>query len=200
MASFVYRHPILYNLMLKAIHQKALNRRYRYISKSIGKNKTVFELGCGTARMHKFLHRSCKYVGWDLNRTFVEYCRRKGINAKTKDIFDFSEYPENDVTVICDVLHHVFPNDRSLVEHAAINTKKLIIIEPYDIGKVRLPNFIIKRLQAFDDDGINEDDERHGWGIGQYKKILEKFGSSIMVKTKQINLDLVAVFDLRKAF
>ncbi len=194
MCSFIYRHPILYNKMLRLIHRKALYRRYRHVADTIGGGKKVFELACGTALIHRFLHNDCKYIGWDLNARFVQHCKDKGINAKERDIFDFNGYPKNDVTIVCDVLHHIFPRDRQLVENALKKTKKLIIVEPYHRA-FRIPEFIMKRIESLDDDGINKDPSRYMWNINKCKEFLAHFGDKIVLSTRRIGLDIIAVFD-----
>jgi SAM-dependent methyltransferase len=180
--------------MLKMIHRKSLYNRYRYISDSIGKDKSVFELGCGTAFLHGFLHKSCNYAGWDLNRRFIEHCKNNGINATEKDIFDFDDYPKNDVTIVCDVLHHVFPKDRQLIKNAMKNTKKLIIVEPYHV-KPKVPNFILKKLRFLDEDGVNEDKARYMWNFERCGELIDHFKKNVRTETKQIGLDVVATFD-----
>jgi len=44
----MYKFPKVYNLFVKIIHRKKLSERYKFISKIIGKNKRVLDLGCGT--------------------------------------------------------------------------------------------------------------------------------------------------------
>jgi len=192
MASFIYRHPILYKLMLRAIHRRSLYSRYRFVSKAIGRNKRVFELGCGTAFLHGFLHRGCRYTGWDLNKRFVEHCRGRGIDAMEKDIFDFKDYPENDVTVVCDVLHHVFPKDIKLIDNAMKKTKKMVIIEPYH-SKPRIPEAVLNRLEFLDEDGVNNDKTRYMWNLGRFRELLEHFRTGFSVSTRQFGVDMIAV-------
>ena len=199
MTSFIYRHPSLYKTMLRIIHRKSLYNRYRYIAKAIGKNKRVFELGCGTAFLHGFLHKSCSYVGWDLNEKFVNHCNGKGIDARKNDIFDFKNYPENDVTIVCDVLHHVFPRDRLLIKKAMKKTGRLIVIEPYHI-KPKIPKLILEKLRFLDDDGINKDKTRYMWNLKTCKDLLNHFKDKFRLKTKNIGLDVVAIFDPVRPF
>jgi len=194
MASFIYRHPMLYNFMLKLIHRKTLNNRYRHISKIIGKNKKVFELGCGTALLRGFLDRGCSYTGWDLNPKFVEYCRKRGINAKKMDIFDFDSYPKSDVIIICDVLHHIFPRDGILLKNAMTKTKNLIIVEPY-LEKQMMPNFIMKRIEVLDDDGINNDETRYEWNPKKCDDVINIFRGKASVTTERFGLDMIAIFE-----
>ena len=123
--AIMYRYPQLYNLVVKTIHGKSLKMRYEIIGDEIGENKKVFELGCGTSMIYPFLHRGCEYAGWDLNERFLEFCERRDIKVFKKDIFDFQDYPDNDVILICDLLHHVIPNHERLIVEALKRSKKL---------------------------------------------------------------------------
>ena len=105
---------------------------------------------------------------------------------KQQNIFDFDNYPEEqqDVIVLCDILHHVYPKHIELVENAKNHAKKIIICEPVHsvnnfeelsgrdfLSKTIIfvtkffPESIIKILDFFlaDNDGINHFDNRAGW-------------------------------------
>ena len=97
MRAIPYIHPMIYNLYLLALHGRNLEKRYEIISREIGNNKIVFEPGCGTGILTKYLDKNCDYIGWDMNRAFINYLKRKREKVELRDIFDFSNYPENDV-------------------------------------------------------------------------------------------------------
>ena len=82
--SIPYQFPKIYNLFLRAVDKGLTEQKYQYLAKIIGKNKTVFELGCGTALLADYLHPTCNYSGWDLNENFVNYCRSKGLKVSKK--------------------------------------------------------------------------------------------------------------------
>jgi ubiquinone/menaquinone biosynthesis C-methylase UbiE len=71
MASILYKNSFVYDIMLRILHGDYLRKRYSLISKIIGKNKKVLELGCGTALIHPYLDKSIDYEGWDLNNNFI---------------------------------------------------------------------------------------------------------------------------------
>ena len=195
MKAIPYMHPMIYNLYLLALHGKSLEKRYRFISGEIGGDQRVFELGCGTGILAGYLDKSCDYIGWDMNPTFVTYLRRKGYNVEIHDILDFENYPENDVCIIVDVLHHIVPKEQILIENALKSTKKLIVVEPYEAFSFPLPHHIRKYYDSFlgDNDGINPYSNRMNWSYSPEE--LKKYFASLGAREiTEIGKDILAVF------
>jgi SAM-dependent methyltransferase len=193
----MYRYPQIYNLVVEIIHGKYLKKRYKIIADEIGEDKKVFELGCGTAMIYPFLHRGCVYEGWDLNARFLEYCSKRGVRVFKKDIFDFINYPESDVILICDVLHHVIPEHERLVGEALKKTKKVIVSEP--ARSFKPPKLFEPLVECFtyllgDYDGINSPRTQPKWDYNEerLKYFFQNFGCS---KTINVGWDMIAVFD-----
>jgi SAM-dependent methyltransferase len=196
MPALMYRYPRLYELALNVVHGKQLKKRYEIIAEKIGENKRVFEPGCGTDMIHPFLLGGCVYEGWDLNARFLTYCRKRGVSVFSKDIFDFANYPESDVILICDVLHHVIPRHESLVVEARKRTKTLIISEP---AKSFKPPSLLMPIAAFlnrhilDYDGINSATTQLEWDYSKEK--LEDFFRKLgCTETIDVGWDMIAVF------
>ncbi|ODS36982.1 MAG: hypothetical protein A7315_13725 [Candidatus Altiarchaeales archaeon WOR_SM1_79] len=125
--SLMYRHPGIYNLIVKILHGNALDERYKIIAREIGINKKVMDVGCGTGNLAKFLNKKCSYSGIDLNENFVAYAKNNGFNVKVGDLTDEKNYSQCDVAVICDVLHHIIPDDKKIVEICKNKSKRTII-------------------------------------------------------------------------
>ncbi|MFX0141935.1 MAG: methyltransferase domain-containing protein [Candidatus Hodarchaeota archaeon] len=200
MTSIMYKFPKAYNLFLKIIHGNNLSERYKIISKIIGKNKRVLDLGCGTCLLFNYLDKSCSYQGWDLNKNFINK-NKNNLNVKLKNVFDYKDYPENDVIVISDLLHHVVPRHDELVKKAKKKTKKLIIIEPTVginiIGTknkfLKIVNKLIDKILS-DDDGINSFEDRSKWF--EKKEDVYKFFMKFNPKLiKEIGLDYIVVLE-----
>ena len=195
MRAIPYMNPKIYDSYLLALHGKNLRERYTRISKEIGCNKSVFELGCGTGILTRYLDESCDYTGWDLNRTFIKYLKRKGQKAELHDIFDFTNYPKNDVCVIVDVLHHIMPRERLLIQNILNVTKKLIVVEPYKAFNFPLPDSLRKCYDSIlgDNDGINPYHNRANWNYSP-EKLKDCFILLGASKITEMNKDLVATF------
>jgi SAM-dependent methyltransferase len=196
----MYKFPTAYNLFLKIIHGKKLSGRYNFISKIIGKNKRVLDLGCGTGLLYDYLDKSCTYEGWDLNNKFINENKKK-INVVLKNVFDYEDYPENDVIVISDLLHHVVPRHDELIIKAKKKTKKIVLIEPsVGINIIGTRNTFLKTLNKIidkifsDDDGINSFEDRCKWFEKKedvYKYFM-KFNPKLI---KEFGLDYIVVLE-----
>jgi SAM-dependent methyltransferase len=195
--TIIYRYPQVYDLVVKALHGKSLKKRYEIIGNEIGENKKVFELGCGTSMIYPFLHKGCEFEGWDLNERFLKYCRKREIKVSRKDIFDFQDYPENDVTLICDVLHHVIPRHEMLVMEALKRSKKVIVSEParsFKPPKLLTPIVYFFNYVLGDYDGINDAHSQLEWDYNEVRlrSFFQRLGCT---KTINVGWDMVAVFD-----
>ena len=197
--SIMYRYPRLYDLAVRIVHGASLKKRFEVISQEIGENKKVFELGCGTAMVYPFLHRGCAYEGWDLNEKFLAAAQRRSDALKVfnRNIFNFDDYPDNDVILICDVLHHVIPQHQKLVEGALKRTGKLIISEP--ARSFKPPRILFPLVRLFtnilgDYDGINNSLQTLEWDYNE-EKLKSLFQSLGCSKTITVGWDMIAVFN-----
>jgi SAM-dependent methyltransferase len=198
--SIVYRFPRLYDSLVGLIHGQDLKKRYQIIGDQIGDNKRVFEIGCGTAMIVPFLHDNCTYEGWDLNENFIIYCKRKGLNVSLKNIFDFDDYPDSDIILICDLLHHLVPNHEELLTTIKTKekTKKIIVSEParsFKPKKIFKPFISLGHRIAGDFDGINHPDRILEWDYGEdeLRNFFQRLGCT---QTINVGWDMIAVFDL----
>ncbi len=199
MASIPYLSPRAYKLWTKVV-DRDMRYQYKFIANLIGKNKSVFEPGCGPAMLYFYLKKGCAYEGWDLNRRFVDYARKRGINVREKDIFSFDEYPESDVIVICDLLHHIFPRDSQLIREARKKTKMLIVVEPYKISRFSFlpyPIFYFYDKIIGDDDGINPLSQRMKWDFKEEKYLRDYFNNMGATQVKKLEKieKILAIFN-----
>lgn len=191
MRSLPYLIPQLYEIGINILLGETLSSRYRRIAEEIGSTKKVLELGCGTALLHSYLN-SCDYTGWDLNDSFVKYCQRKGIKVYRKDIFQFSEYPQTDYIVFCDILHHVIPRDELLLKEA-IKRAPVIAVEPCSQRRLPTPLLYLYDQLIGDADGINPFKTRMSWNYTK-TTLTQKFQTLGATTLEPFDGHLFAVF------
>lgn len=127
--SFFYNNPLIYKIGLKIFHGKTLKKRYKLISEKIGKNKTVLEPACGPGSLFKYLDSSTKYSGFDINKKFVKYAKKKGLNVYLGNAYDITSYSKSDVVILSDALHHMgLKNEMTLLQYSLKNAKEMLII------------------------------------------------------------------------
>ena len=107
-----YRYPLLYINGLKLAHGETFLRRYEYMASFVKKGDRVLEPGCGPAILADFLPKGSFYLGFDNNRTFIEYASKKGHDVHLGDVLDEKNYSSSEVVVVCDVIHHLKPSER----------------------------------------------------------------------------------------
>jgi SAM-dependent methyltransferase len=225
--SFMYRSGWFYNAITRRLYDQ--DTKFSTIAYLVGKGpKRVLDLPCGTGYLMRFLDPLIEYEGVDLNNRFLRRIKKKELGKrniqlsnvilKQLDIFDFQYYKgeKKDAVVICDTLHHVFPNHIKLVNIAKQISRKVIICEPYVIkpkeisardiflkliiffGK-HLPKSLIKIIDfiLLDNDGINPYYTRLKWNYD--KKSLKDFYKSMGFNiTYKILDEYIAVWELEK--
>jgi SAM-dependent methyltransferase len=222
--SFMYRSGWFYNAITRRLYDQ--DTKFLTIAKLIGKGpKKVLDFPCGTGYLMRFLDSSIEYQGVDLNRRFLNRIKKKelikrGIKLnkvllRQIDIFDFQHYKGEkiDVIVICDILHHVFPNHIELINIAKQISRKIIVCEPFVInpkeisardklfkiviflGKY-LPKPLLKIIDYFllDNDGINSYYRRLQWNLD--KNSLKDFYKNMgFTNTYKILDEYIAVWE-----
>lgn len=223
--SLMYRSGWIYNGITRRLYDQ--DTKFLTIANLIGKGpKRVLDLPCGTGYLIRFLDSSIEYEGVDLKNRFLKRIRKKELkkrNIKLKniilrqhDIFDFQNYKgeKKDVTVICDILHHIFPQHIELVNIAKKISRKVIIcesfvIKPQEVSArtrfFKLIIFIGKYLPEslyriidfvlLDNDGINPYFKRFQWNLD--RKALKNFYKLMgFNNTYQILDEYIAVWKL----
>jgi SAM-dependent methyltransferase len=111
-------------------HGRFLKQRYAYIARQIGKNKTVLEPGCGPGWLAKYLDSNCKYIGFDIDQTFVNHAKKKGLKVYLGDATKAKSYKKADAIVMCDFFHHIGRKDeKKVLKLCKKHAKKIIICE-----------------------------------------------------------------------
>ncbi|MHA1370837.1 MAG: class I SAM-dependent methyltransferase [Promethearchaeota archaeon] len=221
--SINYLSPKLYKFFIGLLSDQRL--KFSIIAKLCGKDNVVFDLPCGMGDLLAYLDPSCKYYGWDLNNYYIDFCCRKynGLERakfSVSNIFFDNLYPDVDVIVLCDILHHVYPNHLELVDKCLKHAKKRVIIaEPTSVNLEDMkpvsqivswffrnwfgkwPVWILKLFDMImgDFDGINGSTNFESWSFTEsqfikFYKSLEKYGA-VLTKLYALDDNIIGVFD-----
>ena len=179
------------------------------MAKNIKKGSSILDIGCGTGMFGDHVHRKCKYKGIDINESFINHAKKKGLNVSLHDIFNFKEYLKKfDVIVICDVLHHIHPKHKLLLEKIKNYANKIIICEPYDIpqkqNKEDELSILERILIILDSDGRNPlhlKSNKRWWYTKENLKIFfkESFKNRKSLLLKEINGDIIAIYNFKNS-
>jgi len=157
MKSPFYCSGWLYRAGMHVFHGKALAEKYACICGLIKPGECVLDVGCGTGTLQSHLKEN-GYVGLEMNDDFIRYAKKKGRTVLKQDALAYEGFDDFDVCVMMDVLHHVNPRHRELVERALSGVRgRVIVSEPYE---VKGRNGIVKTaIKLIDADGVNDAEE-----------------------------------------
>ncbi|MFH1316996.1 MAG: class I SAM-dependent methyltransferase [Candidatus Woesearchaeota archaeon] len=166
MKAIWFKSPFWYDFGMTLIHGSNYKKRFHKVAKIIGENKKILDLGAGPCTLYFSLHKSNEYEGWDLNEDFVKANNKRGIRTRLKNCLDYNDYPDVDVIVLTDVLHHIAPHQSECLKHSLDHAKdKVIVLEPFEdkdkghgiywwLRQIRKKTGLEKLLGEYD--GINE--------------------------------------------
>lgn len=201
--SIFYKFPLLYIWGLKWIHKSNFSKRYQYISNQVRVGDLVLEPGCGPAILADFLPPGSFYKGFDTNRDFVNYAKKRHPEVSIGDVLNFNNYCKAAVVVVCDVLHHINPVDRKkFIDYCYRSADVMFII--CDPGKKmdQMPKYLHplwKRITEWSEkDGTNDFKYEHlltrGQLINEIDNGFDVISSSVKREIKEIGDDVVAIF------
>lgn len=156
--SFMYLHPMIYEIGIQFLYWGGLKN----LRTMVDEKRTVFEPACGYGRIRKYLPANCAYRGVDLNEKFVAYAQKKDLDIKIGDIFDESLYRDNDIVLLCDILHHLDDAKmKKLLDLALCHSReKVLIVEPAFVSMASanrpFSRLLATLFSAADADGIND--------------------------------------------
>lgn len=194
--SIIYWHPWIYKIGLWLYHGRFLKQRYTYISRQIGKNKTVLEPGCGPGLLARFLDKTCKYIGFDIDPMFVKYAKKKGLNVYEGDATKAKAYKKADAIVMCDFFHHIGRKDeKKVLKLCKKHAKKIIICEQAALEILKNMSWYVWFYNKIDQDKKAKvnlalqrtekqliRDMRNGFGVIKNKRIkLKKIGKDFII-------------------
>lgn len=201
--SIFYKFPKLYINGLRWIHKGNFAKRYKYMASFAQNGDTVLEPACGPAIQADFLPQSVFYYGFDTNKEFINYARKKDLHVSLGNVLDTKNYFPADIVIACDILHHLNPNDRTkFIRNCFLSTNKIFIIcEPGKLNKPKHDTFntIKNHLAEWSEkDGTGdfhvEYFQTHDQLLSQIENGFNIIPLSVGRTTKDFGEDIVAVF------
>lgn len=202
--SIIYHNSFFYFLGFKLFHKCDSTLRNKFMVSFIKKGETVLEPGCGPANIANFLPDKAKYLGFDLNKSFISYGLKKGLNVYLGDVLDKNSYRKADAVIVCDIFHHIKLADRKkFLQNSYFSAKRLFIFcecmkETRGFLRKILYPINHRMFEFLDNDGINDAKYEDIFTEKRLRKEVENgFGfipKNIKRKTRHFGCDLVAVF------
>jgi SAM-dependent methyltransferase len=131
--SLVYRSPVGYELVMRALYGRHYAERLRAVADEVPVGSSVLELCCGPGTLYdRFLRaRVRSYIGLDVNERFVGALRQRGVDARVTDLARPESLPGADVVVMQASLYHFLPHaDRIVDRMLGAAGDRVVISEP----------------------------------------------------------------------
>lgn len=150
----ILNHPLIYSF--SQICLGANKGRRKYVQEYIrpADNNKILDIGCGTADILEFLPSSIEYFGFDLNKDYIDYAKRKfgsrGMFICSDVNRDITNLPKFDIILATGILHHLNDDEvEKLFNMAAFSLKengRLITLDCcYIENQSKLAKFIISK-------------------------------------------------------
>lgn len=107
----ILSHPIIYNAMQSLVGAYQFRAHYTREYIRPFSHAKILDIGCGTGEILNFLPLSVEYYGFDLNKNYIRYAKKKyghrgtficnDINNQLKDL------PQFDIVLAMGLLHHL---------------------------------------------------------------------------------------------
>ena len=132
--SLIYRHPVAYELLMRALYGRHHAGRLRAVAEQIPPGASVLELCCGPGSLYLgwLRHRVGSYVGLDVNPGFVARLSARGVDARITELGgDATPLPDAEIVVMQASLYHFLPHAEPVVDRMLeAASQSVIISEP----------------------------------------------------------------------
>ncbi len=129
--SIVYKNIYLYRFILNVLYSGGYKHRFSEITKLLGKSSNVIELCFGDIYIAKYCkENNINWVGYDLNKSFVDHALKLGFNAQKEDVMNLQSIPQCEVLIMQGSLYHFHDKIDSLFNLVSSCTNRFIISEP----------------------------------------------------------------------
>src|SRR5688572_23674838 len=99
--------------------------------KDLPPNSQILELCFGDTYIAEFCEKNgYRWVGFDLNRHFVEQAQHYGFSAQCIDLTVCTNLPKADVCIMMGSLYHFHPRSLSILTKMSVASNTIIISEP----------------------------------------------------------------------
>ena len=129
MKSPIYWHPVIYHLLMRALYGEYFRTRYKAIAELIPDHASVTEVCAGDCYLFRnyLKKKNVKYLGLDINSSFVRYGQRNNIPILQHDLFT-DEVPPADYVIIHASLYQFMPNHEFVVRKLLAAAKSVLLI------------------------------------------------------------------------
>lgn len=154
MSSLIYKNKYIYDFAMFLSYGRYSPDRLTKIAEFVSDESSVLDVCCGPCNLYPLLKKkNVTYTGLDLSEHFIQYARRRGIDARLFDLLQ-DDLPEKeyDHVLMQSSLYQFIPNHTFVIRRMLYATKQYVIIAEPIVNLVdRVPSFISKVIETVKD-------------------------------------------------
>ena len=129
MRSPLYWHPVIYQIFMRLLYGTHFQDRYKAIADLIPSFSDVMELCMGDGYLYRnyLRQKKVKYLGLDINETFVRQAGRRGITARIHDLIT-DPLPSHDYLILQGSLYQFIPHESQIVQKALNASRRMLVV------------------------------------------------------------------------
>jgi len=149
------------------------------------KDKDIVELCFGDIYIAQYaLITNRKWIGLDINESFVKYANSKNYKAINRDIL-VAEIPKNDVCIMIGSLYHFIDDIELVLRKMLESSNKIIISEPIkNLSNNKYVGFFAKKLAD-----AGRGDEEFRFTESSFIEVLDRYKNDLLFDYEVISKD-----------
>ena len=129
-ATALYKSAFLYEALMVLLYGRHYADRYRAIADLIPAESSVLDLCCGPAVLYRryLRHKSIRYTGLDLSRTFIQRLNRQGAHGEVWDLQQETDLPPADYVIMQASLYQFLPDPKPVIDRMLRAARSQVIL------------------------------------------------------------------------
>lgn len=150
MKSPIYWNPLLYHFTVRNLYGRDFEVRYRALAELIPEGAKVTELCMGDGYLYEnYLRRkNIKYMGLDINRSFIRAAKRKNITCQLHNLHS-DEIPPADIILMQGSLCQFIPDERKIIRRMINASRKIVLIAEPVVNRAHSKNFFVRTIAKY---------------------------------------------------
>jgi hypothetical protein len=127
--SLIYKNPVLYYLVMRALYGKHFIPRYQAVADLIPPGTRVVDVCAGDCYLYQnFLwSKSVQYTGLDISPQFVAWAQSRGVNSRLFNAWT-DDMPSGDILIMQGSLYQFLPRADAILQRMIAASQSMVII------------------------------------------------------------------------
>jgi SAM-dependent methyltransferase len=176
------------------LYKKNFHERYSIIAGLIPERAEIIDVCCGDCYIYfNYLkNKNVKYLGLDINKTFITVAKKKGVRAEQFDLLN-DELPLSDYIIMMGSMYHFIPHQDSVLQKILNSARKKAIISESVMNLSSSKNILIRKISKI----LTYAGTKHSNERFNKESLLEFFNKYNVMDIYEIKggRDVIGIFD-----